>query len=65
MNSSLNIERFQSVDANPGAILQKFDDYVEQIELLFQLTFRKSDGTSFDPTDAEKRPCCFLKGGRI
>ena len=50
MNSSLTIERFMSVDANPGATLQKFDDYVEQIELLFQLTFRKSDGTSFDPS---------------
>ena len=40
MNSSLNIERFQSVDANPGATLQKFNDYVQQIELLFQ--FKKA-----------------------
>ena len=64
MNSSLNIERFQSVDANPGATLQKFDDYVEQIELLFQLTFRKSDGTSFDPTDADKKAMLLFKGGK-
>ena len=64
MNSSLTIERFMSVDANPGATLQKFDDYVEQIELLFQLTFRKSDGTSFDPSDSDKKAMLLFKGGK-
>ena len=54
MMNALNLEKFQSVDANPGATLQKFHDYTEQIKLLFQLTFRKSDDTALEPPDSDK-----------
>ena len=62
--NTLNLERFQSVDANPGATLQKFQDYIEQIELFFQLTFRSSDGNSIDPSDKDKKAMLLFKGGK-
>ena len=62
--NSFTLERFQSVDANPGATLQKFHDYTEQIKLLFQLTFRKSDGTAFEPSDSDKKAMLLFKGGK-
>lgn len=37
--SSIDIEWFQSLDANPGGTLQRFQDYVERMELLFHLGF--------------------------
>ena len=52
MNSMINIRFFKSIDTDPGGTLKRFKDYVEEMNLLFQLVFRKSDGT---PTDAEKR----------
>ena len=65
MNSSLTIELFVSVDTNPGATLQKFDGYVEQIELLFQSMFRKSYGTLFDPSDSDKKVMLLYKEVKI
>ena len=62
--NALTLEKFQSVDANPGATLQKFHDYTEQIKLLFQLTFRKSDGTAFEPSDSDKKAMLLFKGGK-
>ena len=62
--NSLTLERFQSVDANPGATLQKFQDYIEQIELLFQLIFRSADGTSINPSDKDKKNMLLFKGGK-
>ena len=53
--NSLGLEKFQILDANPGGTLQKFNDYIEQIELLFKLTFRKNDGSAFEPSDDDKK----------
>ena len=50
-----NTPPFKAVDADPGGTLQRFDDYIEEMKLLFTLTFRKSDGTSYNPTDNEKK----------
>ena len=61
--NSLNVEVFQALDANPGGTLQKYNDYVECIELLFKLIFRKSDGTAFVPSDGEKK-AMLLEGGK-
>ena len=57
--NALSLEKFQSVDANPGATLQKFHDYTEHIKLFFQLKFRKSDGTTFEASDS--RQCYSLR----
>ena len=36
---------FKALDANPGGTLELFDRYIETMELIFELAFRKSDGT--------------------
>ena len=33
----------------------EFNDYIEQIELLFKLTFRKNAGSAFEPSDYDKK----------
>ena len=45
----INISTFKSIDANPGETLERFKDYEDEMNLLFQLVFRKSDGTAFPP----------------
>ena len=60
----MNAEVFQALDANPGGTLQKYNDYVERIELLFKLIFHKSDGTAFVPSGGEKKAMLLLKGGK-
>ena len=55
MNSMINISTFKSIDTDPEGTLKRFKDSVEEMNLLCQLVFRKSDGTAFMPTDAEKR----------
>ena len=55
MKSMINIRTFKSIDTDPGGILKRLKDYVEEMNLLFQMVFRKSDGTAFMPTDAEKK----------
>ena len=62
--NTLGLEKFQILDANPGGTLQKFTEYLEQIELLFQLTFRKTDGSSFEPSDNDKKAMLLFKGGK-
>ena len=62
--NSLGLEKFQIIDANPGGTLQKFTEYIEQIELLFQLTFRKTDGSYFEPSDNDKKAMLLFKGGK-
>ena len=42
----INISSFKSIDTDPGGTLKRFKDYVEEMNLLFQLVFRKSDGTA-------------------
>ena len=63
MAASLDLEVFKALDANPGGTLQKFNHYTERIELLFELVFRKADGTGYSPTDREKKAMLLFKGG--
>ena len=58
MNSMININTFKSIDTDKGGTIKRFKDYVEEMNLLFQLVFRKSNGADFTPTDVEKRQCC-------
>ena len=55
---ALNIEPFISIDADPSGTANRFDKYVEKMELLFTLVFRKSDGSPYTPTDKGKMQCC-------
>ena len=45
MASAMNFDPgvFKSLDANPGGPLELFDKYIDKIELIFELAFRKSD----------------------
>ena len=61
--ASLSIETFRAIDANPGGTLQLFLKYSERIELMFELVFRKADGTSYTPNDREKKALLLFKGG--
>ena len=63
MNYVLDIGVFKTLDTDPGGTLTKFIDYVEKMDLLFKLIFRKADGTSFASTDPEKKALLLLKGG--
>ena len=64
MNAITSIPTFSAVDADPGATLKRFDDYIKQMKLLFTLVFRKADGTAYSPTDGEKKAMTLLKGGK-
>ena len=64
MDIVVNIPPFKSLDTDPGGTLKRFDEYVEQMKLLFELAFRKADGTPYDPTDKEKKAMLLLKGGK-
>ena len=51
MASALDVKPFKSIDLNPGATLQQFTKYIEELELLFELVFRKADGTPYTPSE--------------
>ena len=59
-----NTPPFKAVDADPGGTLKQFNEYVDEMKLLFSLVFRKNDGTAYQPSDAEKKAMILLKGGR-
>ena len=61
--NTFKIDSFQSLDANPSGTLQRFQACTEIMELLFQLVFRKADGTPYKPSDAEKKAILRFKGG--
>ena len=61
--SSLHIESFKTIEANPGATMKVFERYVERIKLMNQLVFRKADGTAYEPSEAEKKAMLLFKGG--
>ena len=63
--NSLGLEKFQIIDANPGGTLQKFNDYIEQIELLFKLTFRKMMVVLLNHLMMIKSQCYCLKAEKI
>ena len=60
---NLNIETFQTLDADPGGTLLRFNNYVDRMKLLFDLVFRKSDGSPYTPTDKEKKSMLVYRGG--
>ena len=60
----VSIPPFKSLNTDPGGTMKRFNEYVEQMKLLFQLVFRKSDGTSYTPTDEEKKALLLYKGGK-
>ena len=61
MASAMNFDPgvFKSLDTNPGGTLKLSDKYIDRIELIFGLAFRKSDGTPYAPTNKEKKQCYF------
>ena len=61
---AFNIDCCKALDAYPGGNFQLFQDYTEQMELLFRLGFRKADGTPYMPTDADKKAMLLFKGGK-
>ena len=64
MDSLTSLPPFASADADPGGTLKRFNEYVEQMKLLFALVFRKSDGTAYEPSDTEKKAMILFKGGK-
>ena len=59
-----SIKPFQAVDADPGRTLKRFNEYIEDMKLMFSLVFRKADGTAYAPSNNEKKSMTLLKGGR-
>ena len=55
--------QFKVLDTNPGGTLESFNKYVDRMKLIFDLAFRKSDGTPYDPTDKEKKSMLLFRGG--
>ena len=60
---NLAIEKFSAVDTDPGGTLVRFRKYVERMKLMFELVFRKSDGTAYVPTNREKKALMLFRGG--
>ena len=54
---------FKSLDANPGGTLELFEKYIERMSLIYELAFRKADGTSYTPNDREKKAMLLFRGG--
>ena len=61
---NVNIANFKSLDTDPGGTLKRFIEYVDEMELLFQLVFRQADGSAYQPNDNEKKALMLLKGGK-
>ena len=60
---NLNIEPFKTLDADPGGTLQRLNKYVDRMKLLFDLVFRKNDGSAYDPSEKEKKAMMVFRGG--
>ena len=60
---NLNMEPFHTLDVDPGGTLQRFNRYVDRMKLLFDLVFRKSDGSPYPPSDKEKKAMMVFRGG--
>ena len=54
---------FKSLDANPGGTLELLSKYVDRIKLIFDLAFRKGDGTAYTPSDKGKKATLLFRGG--
>ena len=53
----------KALGANPGETLELFNKYVDCIKLVFDLAFRKADGTPYQPTDREEKAILLFRGG--
>ena len=62
---SLNFDpgTFKSLDANPGGTLELLSKYVDRIKLIFDLAFCKADGTSYTPSDKDKKAMLLFRDG--
>ena len=63
MAFALHIEPFVASDADPGGTLSRFTRYIERMKQLFQLVFRKADGSPYSPSNAEKKAMLLFRGG--
>ena len=63
MSFSLDSGTFKALDANPGGKLELSDKYVQRIKLIFELAFRKADGTPYAPSNQEKKAMLLFRGG--
>ena len=61
--ATLSMEQFTSSDADPGGTLCRFNTYVDRMRLLFDLVFRKADGSAYTPSDKEKKAMLLFRGG--
>ena len=57
------MESFHVIDTDPGGTLQRFERYVERMRLVFDLVFRKQDGSAYTPTEKEKNSLMLFRGG--
>ena len=64
MDLSNSIPPFKTLDTDPSGTAKRFTEYVEEMKLVFQLAFRKADGTGYTPNDQEKKACMLLRGGK-
>ena len=63
MSLSSDPSTFKALDADLGGIVEFFDRYVQRIKLIFELAFQKADGTSYEPSDKEKKAMLPFRGG--
>ena len=61
----LGIEPYGANNADPGGTLSKFQTYVDRMKLLFDLVFRKADGSPYKPSDKEKKAMLEVKVCKI
>ena len=54
---------FKVLDTNPGGTLESLNRYVDRMKLVFDLDFRKQDGTPYVPDDKQKKSLLLLRGG--
>ena len=46
---------FKYLDAKPDGTLELLNKYTERMSLVFELAFRKTDSTPYQPSDEEKK----------
>ena len=63
MSFSSDPGTFKVLDVNPGGTLELFDKYVQRMKLIFELAFRKADGTPYAPSNKEKKVMLLFRGG--
>ena len=61
---NVNVANFKALDTDRCGTLKRFIEYVDEMELLFQLVFRQADGSAYQPNDNEKKALMLLKGGK-